>query len=160
MDTQRSRERGFAPVLAIGIFALIVFVFGGAIMYAGSQERVTLSTDADQGAEQSPKKAQTASSLRSELEMAIKSGGIHPLRFNDIEREINALAATGADVSELRTLLSKLAVGSETAPKPTPPPPPQQPAEVVRTETKPYWEYNPSKTENWHYWAREGSPPA
>ena len=159
MDTQRSRERGFAPVLAIGIFALIVFVFGGAIMYAGSQERVTLSTDADQGAEQSPEKAQTASALRSELEMAVKSGGIHPLRFNDIELEINTLAATGADVSELRTLLSKLSVGEGSTPKP-PPPPPQKPAEVVRTETKPYWEYNPSKTENWHYWAREGSPPA
>src|SRR3990167_9233274 len=136
MDTQRSRERGFAPVLAMRIFALIVFVFGGAIMYTGSQERVTLSTDADQGAEQSPEKAQTASALRSELEMAVKSGGIHPLRFNDIELEINTLAATGADVSELRALLDKLAVGSETAPKPTPPPPPPQPAEGVRSEER------------------------
>ncbi len=179
MDAPRSREGGFAPVFAIGIIAL--FIFGGAIVYTKNRERVA-SPDAEPRAERAPEKVAAAdaestsarntgpersarttpstSALRSELEMALKSGGIHPSRLKDMEQEIDALAATGADVSELRALLGKLAVGSETAPKPPPPPPPQQPAEVVRTETKPYWEYNPSKTENWHYWAREGSPPA
>ena len=176
-------------MFAIGIFAFIVFVFGGAIMYASNQDQTTISPDADQRAEQSPEKAQiahekapaaearptsggnfaptdrssrntpSANVLRSELEMAIRSVGIHPSRLGDIEREIDALAATGADVTELRTLLGKLSVGEGSAPKP-PPPPPQQPVVTERAVTKPYWEYDPSRTANWHYWAREGSPPA
>ena len=181
MDTP-SRERGFVPMFAIGIFAIIAFVFGGAMMYTENQERTTLSPDKDQRTEQSPEKAPvadaqpasggnfatsepssrttpSASTLRSELAMAIKSGGIHPSRLNDIEREIDALAATGADVSELRALLGKLSVGDSSAQNP-PPPPPQQPVTTERAETKPFWEYNPSRTANWHYWAHAGTPPA
>ncbi len=182
MDTPRSHERGFAPALAIGVFAIIAFVLGGVIMYAPNRERITLSPDADQRAEQTPENAQaadiqpasggnfaptdrssrnipSASALRSELEMAIKSGGVHQSRFNDIVREIDALAATGADASELRTLLGRLSMGDSSTQKP-PPPPPQQPTVIERVETKPFWEYDPSRTANWHYWARAGTPPA
>src|SRR3989338_2876430 len=120
MDTP-SRERGFVPMFAIGIFAIIAFVFGGAMMYTENQEQspekapVADAQPASGGnfatSEPSSRTTPSASTLRSELAMAIKSGGIHPSRLNDIEREIDALAATGADVSELRALLGKLSVG-------------------------------------------------
>lgn len=99
--------------------------------------------------------------LRAEMEMGLKSGGVHPTRFASMKREIDEFAARGFDVAALRALLGKFVVGGIEKPKPpvqtaTPP----QPKETARVETKPFWEYDPSKPELGWYWAREGTPPA
>src|SRR3989344_4555495 len=54
--------------------------------------------------------------LRAELDMALTSGGISGARFASIQQEIDALAAEGVDVGELRGLLQNLSVGGSEAP--------------------------------------------
>lgn len=98
--------------------------------------------------------------LRAEMEMGLKSGGISPTRFASMKREVDAFFARGIDVTDLRILLGKFVVGGTEAPKPPVQAPTAQPKETARVETKPFWEYNPSKPELGWYWAREGKPPA
>src|SRR3989344_1497328 len=98
-------ERGLAPIFAIGIFAIIALVVGGAVVFTTKQGRAAPSPDANKPAQQLPGKAQaapaktpapevrsassgnitatrsqpgeapSASALRSEIEMAVKAGG-------------------------------------------------------------------------------------
>lgn len=180
MYMPRGRRRGFSSVLALGIVALLAV--GGVILYASGEDRAVVSTNTPGLAAQTqesepeigslptpglnyestghtPSRPPIPEALRSELEMATKSGGVNPSRFNSMLSEIEALAESGVDVAELRAMLGKVAVGGATAQKaPAPPPPP--PAEEEHAETRPFWEYDPSRTADWHYWAREGAPPA
>ncbi len=163
-------ERGVGLVVIIGVVA--IFAFGSVAYLAvrkaparpgpgGNIAKTSAVPDAGQRTGNILPGQQPASgaNLRAELEMALKSGGINPTRLASIQLEIDALSAEGADVADLRALLNKLSVGGSE--KPNPPAPMPIPApETVRVETKPFWEYNPSKPELGWYWVREGAPPA
>lgn len=161
-------ERGFSPILIIGIVAFLTL---GSSLYFISRNKPSGNPNASipETSEESLAKstgntlpAQESApplNLRAELEMALKSGGIHPTRLASIAKEIDALAAKGVDVSSLRTLLGKLSVGGSEQPKPPTNTPPLI-KETPRVETRPFWEYDPSKPERGWYWAREGQPPA
>lgn len=110
--------------------------------------------------------ASEAAKLQAEIQMSLKTGGISPTRYGDIVRELNELAARGLDTrtyATLSSMLKELTVGGSepiVTSATQGPPPSQQPMVTERGETKPFWEYNPSRTSNWHYWARAGTPPA
>jgi|GEM_PF-2759338 len=113
-------------------------------------------------ASQSTKPSDEAAKLKIELEYALKSGGISPTRHESMTRQLDDLARRGLDTATLSTLRSMLAKIETGGTKPAPPPPPPQAKELQQPpqETRPYWEYDPSKTSAWYYWAREGTPPA
>lgn len=161
-------ERGMIPIIAIGIMALFAI---GSVAYfssrntpedkeSGAGASKTVEQPVGEASALPIEKLESRTSLRAEMEMALKSGGINPARFAQIEEEIDALAAKDIDVSDLRVLLEKLAVGGNEKPKTplqeTPPPP----AATARVETRPFWEYDPSKPDLGWYWARDGAPPA
>ena len=200
MSKSRAGERGIAPIIALGIFALIAL--GGALAVisrpASSPEETvsaeisntpsvlapTISESHRRATQEIPEKTAPATSkqtsnsvasrdpvnrtavsayssvgrLRSELEMALKSGGISPARSDSMEREINELAAIGADVSVLRALLRELSVGgsgsTQNSSQSSAPKPEQQ---EERVETRPFWHFDMQKQK--HVWAREGEPP-
>ncbi|MBI4093902.1 hypothetical protein HY417_02975 [Candidatus Kaiserbacteria bacterium] len=168
-------ERGFAPLPLVGVLAVALLMLGG-VLYLGISDRTVSpeGTDTlrvtdeirfrDAASSQtippsSASSAGDASKLKVEIQMALTTGGISPTRLASMQREIDVLAGEGVDVSELRALLAELSVGGSE--KLTPPalPPPQK-AEEERVETKPFWEYDPSRTADWQYWAREGTAPA
>lgn len=162
--------RGISSIIAIGIVAILAF---GGVTYFTSRkisDRPAPGADIPRtptkqvteraGNNFSIQKPDSSANLRAELEMALKFGGINPIRLASIKSEIDALSARGIDVSELRAILNKIAVGGAEKPKPVAPQPPTPPKQEVRVETKPFWEYDPSKPELGWYWAREGKPPA
>lgn len=155
-------ERGISLVIVIGVMALLALVstsyFTSKNGFPEQEQGGTISKTSAK-----PEKSESFARLRAELEMAVKSGGINPARFASIKQEIDALAAQGVDVSDLQALLGKLSVGGSEKPKAsvqTPPPIQKKAQETPRVETRPFWEYNPSKPDLGWYWAREGAPPA
>lgn len=105
-----------------------------------------------------------ATRLKAELQMAVKSGGMNPVRYASILKEIDGLATRGLDANTLgalRSALAQLSVGGQDAAtkKEIVQQPPQESPES-RVDTRPFWEFDPSKPELGWYWAREGEPPA
>ena len=162
-------ERGVGLVVIIGIVALIAFGGVTYIAVRNAPPRPEPGANIPTTSAEPPikragntlftRQSDSSASLRAEMEMALKSGGINPTRLTSIGREIDALSVKGADVSTLRALLGKLSVGGSEKPKPPAQiAPPAQ--EITRVETKPFWEYDPSNPDLGWYWAREGVPPA
>src|SRR3989344_2053389 len=176
MNSTRAGMRGIAPIFIIAVVAL--FTLGSAAYFSAhstpavsEEQRISTSETATEPPKQivadvprdrtAALPAQTSDSsagLRAELEIALRSGGISPTRFKETQREIDALATRGVNVTDLRTLLAKFAVGDATKPAPPTPPPTSPKEEAPRIETRPLWEYDPSQAEKGWYWVREGEP--
>lgn len=170
--------------LTIAIIAIVVIAIGGIgyyVLQKSEERQVVCTADVKECPDGSyvgrggpncefkpcptlypPRKPDEAPlGLRAEMEMALKSGGMSPARADSIARELDALAARGVDVADLRVLFGKLAVGGSEKTAPLAQAPAFSPAQpTARVEMKPFWEYNPSRPDVGWYWAREGTPPA
>lgn len=168
MESRHSTRRGFAPIVVIGVLALILLV----AVYAsvdGTKQAPSANNGALSGTSSSTRPenlsvSESAGRLLAELQMAAKSGGMSPARYDAIVREVQELQKLEIDFTTLKAiqlLLQQIAVGgrvlsapakSEKVPVPV--------SEATRVETGPFWEYDPSQQERGWYWARSGVPPA
>lgn len=115
---------------------------------------------------------QVLSMLDKEIEMALKSGGINPNRYNEIDQMLLTLEGERYEpqrTQALRISLGKLAIGGQPKTSSTPTPRTATPAETappaIKTssptpnintaDNRPFWHYADGKMR----WAREGSPP-
>lgn len=168
MQFDRRSKRGFAPIAVIGILALVVL--GAVYVSISGTKRVSdAADDKITGLNVSARPTNSsvsgdAEKLQTELQAAVKSGGVNPERYDAIVGEVRELQRRGVDYQTLeaiQSLLQQLAVGgsepSAQIAKNSPQPAPQKAPSV---DTRPFWEYDPSKPEKGWYWVRGGEPPA
>ena len=100
----------------IPVFIISAIVLIGIIFLISNRQNITNVASQEEVKSQSAVNNNEAQQLRSQLGIALQSGGITPEAYEELQIQIDTLENQGHDsqeISELREMLSRLSVGGQ-----------------------------------------------